>query len=237
MANTILFKADSRGHADHGWLKSFHTFSFSGYHNPQRMNFGALRVLNDDYVAAGKGFGAHPHSNMEIISIPLEGFLAHQDSMGNKGTIQPNEIQIMSAGTGVQHSEYNGSETKAVKFLQIWLLPNKENVTPRYDQIAIDPKDRINKFQQIISPNPEDEGTWIHQDAWFHMADMDHNTTLTYDFKGTETGLYLFVLEGEVTVLDESLSRRDAIGITDISTVTITASKDSSLLLMEVPMY
>lgn len=237
MANTILYKADSRGYADHGWLKSFHTFSFAGYHNPNRMHFGALRVLNDDYVAGGNGFGAHPHSNMEIISIPLEGILAHQDSMANKGTIQQNEIQVMSAGSGVQHSEFNGSDVDAVKFLQIWLFPNKENVTPRYDQIQIDPNDRKNKFQQIISPNPDDAGSWIHQDAWFHLSDLDKEVEMTYDFKGEGTGLYLFVLEGEIQVLDQVLSRRDAIGITDESSIKIKATNSSSLLLMEVPMY
>lgn len=237
MANTILYKADSRGYADHGWLKSFHTFSFAGYHNPNRMHFGALRVLNDDYVAAGNGFGTHPHSNMEIISIPLEGVLAHKDSMGNNGVIRPNEIQVMSAGSGVEHSEFNGSDTDAVKFLQIWLFPNKDNVTPRYDQIQIDPQDRKNKFQQIVSPNPEDAGTWIHQDAWFHLADIDQDKELKYSFKGEGTGLYLFVLEGEVDVLDHTLSRRDAIGITDVSDIIIKATTATSLLLMEVPMY
>lgn len=237
MANTILYKADSRGYADHGWLKSFHTFSFAGYHNPNRMHFGALRVLNDDYVTGGNGFGTHPHNNMEIISIPLEGILAHKDSMGNNGTIRPNEIQVMSAGSGVQHSEFNGSDTEDVKFLQIWLFPNKENVTPRYDQIEIDPLDRKNKFQQIVSPNTDDEGTWIHQDAWFHLVDMDRETELSYSFKGEGTGLYLFVLEGDVNILDQTLYTRDAIGITDVRDIAIKATTASSLLLMEVPMY
>lgn len=237
MANTVLFRSDSRGHADHGWLKSFHTFSFAGYHNPNRMHFGALRVFNDDYVEGGNGFGAHPHSNMEIISIPLEGKLAHEDSMGNKGVINPNEIQVMSAGTGIQHSEFNGSDVDPVKFLQIWLFPNQENVTPRYDQIIIDPENRKNKFQQIVSPNKEDEGTWIHQDAWFHLADLDQGIELNYNMKGEGTGLFLFVLEGHVSVLGEDLKRRDALGITDLSSVLIHASEDSSLLLIEVPMY
>jgi redox-sensitive bicupin YhaK (pirin superfamily) len=237
MANTILYKANSRGYADHGWLKSYHTFSFAGYHNPNRMHFGALRVLNDDYVAGGNGFGAHPHSNMEIISIPLEGTLAHEDSMGNKGFIRPNEIQVMSAGTGVQHSEFNGSDTDPVKFLQIWLFPNKENVKPRYDQITIDTEERKNKFQQIVSPNPEDEGTWIHQDAWFHLSDLDQGQNITYDFKGEGTGLYLFVLEGEVVVDNEVLSRRDAIGLSDVNKASTLANQNSSLLLMEVPVY
>lgn len=159
---TIIHKADSRGYANHGWLKSYHTFSFAGYHDPSRIHFGALRVLNDDYVEGGNGFGRHPHANMEIISIPLEGKLAHGDSMGNNGTIEANEIQVMSAGIGVTHSEFNGSDTDPVKFLQIWLFPKTENVTPRYDQIRVDPADRKNRLQQVISPNPDDEGTWIH---------------------------------------------------------------------------
>ncbi|MCA5006612.1 pirin family protein [Sphingobacterium bovistauri] len=233
---TIIHKADSRGYADHGWLKSYHTFSFAGYNNPSRMHFGALRVLNDDFVAGGNGFGRHPHSNMEIISIPLEGTLAHSDSMGNEGTIQPNEIQVMSAGTGVAHSEFNGSEVDPVKFLQIWLFPNKENVRPRYDQIQINPADRKNKLQQVISPNPEDEGTWIHQDAWFHLVDLDVDKEVEYTLKGEGTGVYIFLLEGQLEVADETLSRRDAIGITDISSVNLKASQNASVLIMEVPM-
>lgn len=233
----IIFKSDSRGYADHGWLKSYHTFSFAGYHDPNRMNFGAIRVLNDDFVEGGNGFGRHPHSNMEIISIPLEGSLAHQDSMGNNGTITPGEIQVMSAGTGVEHSEFNGSDSEAVKFLQIWLFPNKENVTPRYDQIRVSAEDRVNKFQQIISPNPDDEGTWIHQDAWFHLSDLDANKEVTYDFKAEGNGLYVFVLEGAIEIDGNVLDRRDAIGITDTNAVTIKANQKSSLLLIEVPMY
>ena len=234
---TIIYKADSRGHADHGWLKSFHTFSFAGYQNPDRMHFGALRVLNDDFVEGGNGFGRHPHDNMEIISIPLSGSLAHSDSMGNSGTISLNEIQVMSAGTGVAHSEYNASETEAVKFLQIWLFPNKQNVTPRYDQIKIDPADRVNRFQQVISPNADDEGTWIHQDAWFHLADLDENISLDYQLKGEGNGVFVFVLEGEVKVGEEVLERRDAIGVSDVNGIQISAQAKSSLLVMEVPMY
>ena len=234
---TIVHRADSRGYADHGWLKSYHTFSFAGYYNPERMNFGALRVLNDDYVAGGNGFGRHPHSNMEIISIPLEGTLAHGDSMGNNGTISPNEIQVMSAGTGVEHSEYNASKTDPVKFLQIWLFPNQENVAPRYDQIKIDPSDRQNKLQQIISPNPDDEGSWIHQDAWFHLTDMDAELSLEYTFNAEGNGLYIFVLEGAIQVADTELHRRDAIGITEVDKLQIKALEKSSILFIEVPMF
>ena len=232
----IIHRAGSRGYADHGWLKSYHTFSFAGYYEPSRMHFGALRVLNDDSVAGGNGFGKHPHDNMEIISIPLEGTLAHGDSMGNKGTIQPNEIQVMSAGTGVTHSEFNANEIDPVKFLQIWLFPNKQNVNPRYDQIKINPADRKNRFQQVISPNEEDEGTWIHQDAWFHLTDLDKGKEVEYVFKGVNTGVYIFLLEGEIEILGETLERRDAIGVTDINNVVIHATQHASVLLMEVPM-
>lgn len=236
MAHTILYKSDSRGQADHGWLKSAHTFSFAGYYDPERVHFGALRVFNDDYVAGGKGFGRHPHDNMEIISIPLAGELAHQDSMGNSGTIRPNEIQVMSAGTGIQHSEFNGSETEPVKFLQIWLFPNKQNVEPRYDQISLDPDKRKNRFQQIVSPNKNDEGAWIHQDAWFHMADLDQGMTIDYTLKTKGDGVFVFVLEGEVSIDGTTLSRRDAIGITDMDKIGVHATQSSSLLIIEVPM-
>lgn len=233
---TIIHKADSRGYANHGWLKSYHTFSFAGYHDPFRMHFGALRVLNDDFVEGGNGFGRHPHDNMEIISIPLEGTLAHSDSMGNEGTIQPNEIQVMSAGTGIAHSEFNGSNVDPVKFLQIWLFPNKQNVTPRYDQITINPVNRKNKLQQVISPNSDDEGTWIHQDAWFHLTDLDAGNAVDYTFKGEGTGVYVFLLEGEIEVAGETLSRRDAIGVTDTNEITLLAKQNASILIMEVPM-
>jgi len=234
---TIIHKADSRGYANHGWLKSYHTFSFAGYHDPSRMHFGALRVLNDDYVEGGNGFGRHPHANMEIISIPLEGKLAHGDSMGNNGTIEANEIQVMSAGTGVTHSEFNGSDTDPVKFLQIWLFPKTENVTPRYDQIKVDPADRRNRLQQVISPNPDDEGTWIHQDAWFHLSDLDAGKSVTYSLKGEGTGVYIFLLEGELEVAGEKLNRRDAIGITNSKDITLSAKQDASVLIMEVAMF
>lgn len=236
MAHTILYRSDSRGHADHGWLKSAHTFSFAGYYDPERIHFGALRVFNDDYVTGGNGFGRHPHDNMEIVSIPLEGALAHQDSMGNSGTIEPGEIQVMSAGTGIQHSEFNANETEAVQFLQIWLFPNKQNVEPRYDQIRVDPANRRNKLQQIVSPNKEDEGTWIHQDAWFYRTDLDEGKVIDYVWKGGGNGVFVFVLEGEVQVDETTLYRRDAVGITDTSSITLQAKKESSLLLIEVPM-
>ena len=173
---TVLHKANTRGHADHGWLDTHHTFSFANYYNPQRMNFGVLRVLNDDVVSAGRGFGTHPHDNMEIISIPLEGDLEHKDSMGNVAVIKEGDVQVMSAGTGIFHSEYNKNKDKAVKFLQIWMFPNKRNVTPRYDQITLKEADNRNKLQQILSPSADDEGVWVHQNAWFHLGKLDKGT-------------------------------------------------------------
>lgn len=236
MANTILHKADTRGDADHGWLHSRHTFSFANYYDPSRMHFGALRVLNDDYVAPGMGFGTHPHGNMEIISIPLEGDLEHKDSMGNVAVIRHGDIQVMSAGTGIRHSEYNKNDNQPVKFLQIWVFPNKRNVTPRYDQITLNIEDRKNRFQQIVSPNPDDEGVWIHQNAWFHIADLEKGTSLDYTIKGEGNGLYVFVLSGDVAVEGLELNSRDGFGIWDINRVNFTATGNTSLLLMEVPM-
>lgn len=232
----IIHRADSRGFVDHGWLKSSHSFSFGSYFNPERVHFGALRVLNDDKVSGGNGFGTHPHDNMEIISIPLSGTLEHNDSMGNRGTIVPNEIQVMSAGTGVKHSEYNASKVDPVEFLQIWIFPHTRDVTPRYDQIRVDPADRKNKLQQIVSPHPEDEGTWIHQNAWFHLTDLEPNKAVTYRLKNNKNGVYIFLLEGQIEVLDEILDRRDAIATIDNEEISITARQESSLLLIEAPM-
>jgi redox-sensitive bicupin YhaK (pirin superfamily) len=236
MAKTILHKANTRGHADHGWLNSYHTFSFANYYDPERVHFGALRVLNDDTVNSGMGFGTHPHDNMEIISIPLEGDLEHQDSMGNTTVIKQGDIQVMSAGTGIQHSEYNKNKDVPVKFLQIWILPNKKNVTPRYDQISLNENDRHNKLQQILSPNQNDEGVWIYQNAWFHLGRFDKDFTATYDFKKEGNGLYIFVLDGDISVDGQRLNKRDGYGIWETSEVTIKADSDAEFLLMEVPM-
>lgn len=235
--NTVLHKADSRGHANHGWLDSHHSFSFANYHNPDRMHFGVLRVLNDDRVDAGMGFGTHPHDNMEIISIPLEGDLEHKDSMGNTAVIRKGDIQVMSAGTGIYHSEYNKNKDQLTKFLQIWVYPNKKNVTPRYDQITLNEADRRNKLQQIISPNADDEGVWIHQDAWFHLGKFDKDFITEYKIKKEGNGIYAFVIKGDVTIGNINLNQRDALGIWDTSAINITAaSQDAELLLIEVPM-
>lgn len=236
MENSILHKAETRGDANHGWLHSKHTFSFANYHNPERMHFGVLRVLNDDIVAAGMGFGTHPHDNMEIISIPLEGDLEHKDSMGNVTVIKNGDIQVMSAGTGIQHSEYNKSKDNQVKFLQIWVFPNKKNVTPRYDQITLKPEDRHNKLQQIVSPNADDAGVWIHQNAWFHLGTFDKGVTKDYTLKLKGNGLYIFNLSGTLKVNDQILNTRDGFGIWDIEKVTLKADTDTEFLIMEVPM-
>ena len=236
MANTVLHKANTRGHANHGWLSSYHSFSFGGYHNPERVHFGALRVLNDDTVKGGMGFGTHPHDNMEIISIPLEGDLEHKDSMGNTSIIKHGDIQIMSAGTGIYHSEKNANTGETVKFLQIWVIPNKSNVTPRYDQITLNSVDRKNKLQQVLSPNADDDGVWIHQDAWFNMASLDKDVSVNYQLKSENNGVYIFVLKGDVTVNGQSLNERDGLGIWNTSELNMKADSNAELLLMEVPM-
>ena len=233
---TTLHKLDTRGFSNHGWLKSHHTFSFANYHNPERMNFGVLRVLNDDTVESGMGFGTHPHRDMEIISIPLEGDLEHKDSMGTTAVIRKGEIQVMSAGTGVMHSEYNKNADELVKFLQIWVIPNKMGVQPRYDQISIKESAEPNDFQQILSPNADDEGVWIHQDAWFNLADFDKGVSKKYELHKKGNGVYVFVLSGKAKIGDIELSERDGLGIEDTDNFTLEALEKSEILLMEVPM-
>lgn len=236
MEKHIIHKANTRGTANFGWLNSYHTFSFGHYFEPSRTHFGVLRVLNDDTVSEGMGFGTHPHDNMEIISIPLEGDLEHQDSMGNKTVIKHGDVQVMSAGTGVSHSEYNKNKDQAVKFLQIWVFPKTRNVTPRYDQISLDVNDRINKFQQIVSPNADDDGVWIHQDAWFHLGKFDAGKTSTYTIKKEGNGVYAFILKGDVTINGEKLNERDGLGIEDAKELLIEANTNAEILLMDVPM-
>lgn len=233
---SIIHRADSRGHANHGWLNSYHTFSFANYYDPERVHFGALRVLNDDTVDAGSGFGTHPHDNMEIISIPLEGDLEHKDSMGNIAVIRNGEVQVMSAGTGITHSEYNRNDDQQVKFLQIWVFPNKKNVEPRYDQISIESLKKPNQLFQIISPDPDDEGMWIHQDAWFHMGFLDAGWKGSYKLKGTNHGVYVFLIEGEAEIAGHKMSKRDGLGISESDSFDIQVSSDAQILLMEVPM-
>lgn len=236
MAKIVYHKADSRGKANHGWLKSYHSFSFAHYHNPDRMGFGVLRVLNDDQVSQGMGFGMHPHDNMEIISIPLEGDLEHKDSMGNTAVIRQGDIQAMSAGTGIYHSEYNKNKDHVAKFLQIWVYPKVKNVKPRYDQITLKAEEGDNKLQQILSPNADDEGIWIYQDAWFHMGNLKSGFETMYKIKKQGNGVYVFLLEGAITVEGQDLHARDGFGIWETDGFSIKALADAKVLLMEVPM-
>ena len=233
----ILHKANTRGHANHGWLDSYHTFSFAGYYDPERVHFGALRVLNDDTVAGGMGFGTHPHDNMEIISIPTFGDLEHQDSMGNKQVIRQGDVQIMSAGTGIQHSEKNKNHDKEVKFFQIWVFPNKRNVEPRYDQQSFTEADKHNKLLTVVSPlGTNDGGVQIHQDAWFSLGKLDKDFLTTYTLRNKNNGVYAFVIEGDITVSGQSLNRRDGLAISEIEQLTIKADSDADVLLMEIPL-
>jgi len=233
----ILHKASTRGHANHGWLDSYHTFSFSGYYNPERVHFGALRVLNDDTVSGGMGFGKHPHDNMEIISIPTIGDLEHQDSMGNKQVIRQGDVQVMSAGTGIEHSEKNKNRDQEVKFFQIWVFPNKKNVEPRYDQKNFSEADKKNKLITVVSPlGTSDGGVQVHQDAWFSMGKLDKGFETHYSLKKKENGVYVFVIEGDVTVNGEKLNSRDGLGIIGANEIAIKATGATEILLMEVPM-
>jgi len=232
----IIHRADSRGYFDYGWLKTNHTFSFSKYYDPERINFGMLRVLNDDIVAPGQGFGTHPHNNMEIVSIPLKGALAHKDSAGNEEIIFPNDVQVMSAGNGIQHSEYNHSSEEEVNFLQLWIFPDKQGHKPRYDQKTFNAGERKNKLLNIVSPEKSNDNLWLNQDAYLSMSDIDRNNTINYKLNTKETGIYIFLIDGEISVGGETISKRDGIGIWEVEEISIKAIKDSQVLLIEVPM-
>jgi quercetin 2,3-dioxygenase len=233
----VLHKAGTRGYANHGWLVSHQSFSFADYYNPDRMHFGVLRVLNDDWVAPAMGFGRHPHDNMEIISIPLEGVLEHTDSMGNKAVLKQGDIQVMSAGTGIFHTEYNRNTDQPATFLQIWVFPSKKNVTPRYDQLTLNLQDRHNRFQQILSPHAGDQGVWVHQDAWFHIGRFDKGIAENYTLKKAGNGVYIFVIKGQARVGKQLLEERDGLGVWNTGSITIEMmQQDTELLLMEVPM-
>ena len=236
MKNTVLHKAASRGHADHGWLNAYHSFSFANWYNPERVQFGMLRVLNDDTIAAGMGFGTHPHDNMEIITIPLEGDLAHKDSMGNAATIKTGDVQVMSAGTGIQHSEFNPNHDQHTKLFQIWLFPKYRNVEPRYQQITLDQSLQKNDFAQILSPNADDEGVWIHQDAWFYLSDFDAGFSKKLVLKKAGNGFYIMTIEGVIEVNGEKLEKRDALGIWNTNEIEVKATTNARFLVMEIPM-
>lgn len=233
---TIVQKAEERGHADHGWLNAHHSFSFASWYDPSKVHFGLLRVLNDDIVAPGMGFGEHPHDNMEIVTIPLKGSLRHRDSMGNSEAIKYGEVQIMSAGTGIRHSEFNDSQTEPVNLLQIWVFPKQRNIEPRYDQKRFDVSKRKNQFQTVVSPTKEGESMWINQDAFFSLADIDAGTTLNYQSKHAGNGIYLFVIEGAVEVDGKQLNKRDAISIYEFEKVDIKGIENAQILVIDVPM-
>lgn len=235
--NYVIHKAEDRGHADHGWLNANHSFSFASYYDPEKTHFGMLRVLNDDIVAGGNGFGKHPHDNMEIITIMRKGALQHEDSMGHKEVINVGEVQVMSAGTGILHSEINAKPDEEVQLFQVWVFPNKKNVEPRYDKIKLDESKLKNKFYQIISPNQGEEGSWIYQDAWFNMGKFDKGTSIDYSVKKKNNGVYAFVINGTATVNGHELNKRDALGIWSTEKLTVTSlSPDMEILLMDVPM-
>jgi redox-sensitive bicupin YhaK (pirin superfamily) len=232
----IIHRSNTRGYYDYGWLKTNHTFSFNEYHNPDRMNFGMMRVLNDDFVAPGQGFGTHPHNNMEIVSIPLSGELAHKDSTGTEEVIYPNDIQVMSAGTGILHSEYNHSKLIETNFLQLWILPNKKGHKPRYDQKSFNHEERKNKILTLVSPSKSDGNLWLNQDAYLSMMDLELNNTVNYKIHTEGNGIYLFVIDGKVSVVDEKLSKRDGIGISETEEIKLMAEDNSQVLIIEVPM-
>ena len=232
---TILHKSATRGNADHGWLKTNHTFSFANYYNPERMHFGMLRVLNDDWIDSGKGFGMHPHDNMEIITIPLSGTVEHKDSMGNSGTIAAGEVQVMSAGTGIYHSEFNAEKNLSLSLLQIWVFPDTKNVIPRYEQISITELEKENELYQILSPSATDQGVWIHQQAWFSLGNFTTEWEGSYQLHRPESGVYVFVIEGDAVIAGNKLNKRDGIGISEVSEIEIKTFVGTKLLVMEVP--
>jgi redox-sensitive bicupin YhaK (pirin superfamily) len=232
---TIFHKASERGHANHGWLDSYHSFSFAGFYDASKIHFGALRVLNDDTVQGGHGFGKHPHDNMEIVSIPLVGDLKHEDSTGRKEVIRQNDVQIMSAGSGIAHSEMNANDDKEVKFLQIWVFPKERNISPRYEQKTFEPAKRLNKLQTVVAPN-NDEAVYIHQDAWFSLGNLDKGFITDYQLNKKDNGVYAFLLQGEATINGIKLNQRDGLGVWDSESINIVADTAAELLLIEVPM-
>ncbi|MGB3949200.1 MAG: pirin family protein [Bacteroidia bacterium] len=233
---TVFHKSTDRGHANHGWLNAKHSFSFASYYNPEKVHFGLLRVLNDDIIAPGMGFGTHPHDNMEIVTIPLKGALEHRDSMGNIGVIHPNEIQAMSAGSGISHSEYNHSKTEAINLLQIWVFPKERNITPRYDQRVFTEADKMGKFKTIVAPVKADDVMWINQDAYFAIGKFKADATTDYTIQHKGNGAYVFIIEGEVKINNQQLSSRDALGIWDTDSFNIEVVKDAEILIIDVPM-
>jgi len=235
---TQVYKSNERGKADFGWLDANFSFSFGNYFNKDKVQFGMLRVLNDDTIAAGMGFGTHPHENMEIITIPLEGGLKHRDSMGNEGIIGFGEVQVMSAGTGILHSEMNASTNERAKTLQLWVFPEKENVAPRYDQKSFDLASKINTFVNVVSPQDKNDGNalWVHQQTFFNLGIFESGTSVNYKVNIAKNGVYLFLIEGEIEVDNQTLIERDAMGITNFEDFDIVVKQQAKILLVEVPM-
>lgn len=236
MADSIFHQASTRGHANHGWLDARHSFSFASYYNPERVHFGALRVLNDDIVKGGGGFGEHPHDNMEIVTIPLVGALEHRDSMGNFGVIRRNDVQIMSAGSGLRHSEFNHDKEEQINLLQIWVFPKLQNIKPRYDQKTYLPEARKNRFLTVVSPEQSEETMWINQDAYFTLGAFDAGQTVDYAIKHKGNGVYIFLIEGRAKVGAQILERRDALGLWNTDAFTLIAESDVEVLVLDVPM-
>jgi len=237
MANFLYFPADERGHANHDWLDTYHSFSFANYHNPEKMGFGTLRVFNDDLIQPAMGFGTHSHMNMEIITIPLVGQLEHRDNLGHAQIINSNEVQVMSAGTGIFHSEHNPSEEESVSLLQLWIIPRSNDLEPRYGLQEFDDSQRLNKFQQVVGPDNKLLKTWINQDAWLYLANMTNGNALVYNLnKPKKNGVFLFVIDGSASVGSINLSKRDAIGISDAQSVNIVATENANILVVEIPM-
>lgn len=232
---TVLHQAATRGHANFGWLDSYHSFSFGHYYDPKRVHFGALRVLNDDTVNAGMGFGKHPHDNMEIVSIPLSGDLHHKDSTGRNEIIREHDVQIMSSGSGIAHSEMNANRDKPVKFLQIWVMPKEQNIEPRYQQKSFKPENRVNQLLTVVAPDNED-AVWINQDAWFSLGNFTKDFSTSYQLKKSDHGVYIFVLEGNLEINGQSIGNRDGLGISEVAIIDIKANTDAQIVLIEIPM-
>lgn len=236
---SIIYKSEGRGRINHGWLKAYHTFSFADYYNPEKVHFGMLRVLNNDTIEAGMGFGTHPHDNMEIITIPLAGELAHRDSMGNVHVISEGEVQVMTAGTGITHSEYNASDNKKTEIFQIWVFPREHGLTPNYDQKLFNHNSKLNELTTVVSPDGVDGSLIVQQDVWFNLGKYRQDESFEYTPRKKDNGLFIMVIEGEFKVNDIVLSRRDAIGLSDIeeNSIKIEAlKKDSRILIIDVPM-
>lgn len=231
----ILHKANERGHLNFGWLDTYYSFSFGEYYNPAKVHFGALRVLNDDFIEGSAGFPTHPHNNMEIVTIPLSGALEHKDSTGSHGVIKKYDVQIMSAGSGVYHSEFNHDKVGKTNILQTWILPNEKNVTPRYAQKTFLPEERINKLQTVVSPDDKD-GLWLHQNTWYSLGNLLKDFQTKYFLHSEKNGVYIFIISGDVNVSGTDLQKRDAVGISETNEINITAKTDSEVLLIEVPM-